>query len=356
MQSIFFAMLFNEVVKMKWWKLLFLFLLFFVGAWSLLCYIEPLNPMIESSIFWWYFTNNVLRGVESGYAPVTLAGRIVCFVCYAIGGLLFLVILAKIYRGTKEYSERKKKGLMQLNLKGHIVLLGYQENQSKLVIQQTQAGKPGAQKIVLCSRHLQENPWPDLVDFVAGNTASEDVMVKACVKDAAVVAIHGHTDERALAIAVMANAYAGPQTHILVYLENEGNKILVEKVNPRITPVTSLRTMLIAQEIINPGSSGFLRSLASFEDPCTLYRLNIPHSFVGMKFGDLHIVLYEKYGIVLTASADSWDHSAKLSYGRDKTLMVRGGMSVFYISDGPPEDTIDWDSLEAPCELSVERV
>lgn len=347
MSSKFIDILFSIVMKLKWRYLLVLFVFFFFGSWGLMCYFEPHSTVVKPSIYWWYFVTDVLRGGYSGYTPTSVGGRLVSLFSFFGGGICFVATITKTAGYIYEHSQRHKKGVAHLNLKKHIVLLGYREGESDMLINQLIADPLKRPTIVLCSRRLKENPFPGMVEFVQGDTASEDALERSCISRADVVVINGHsTDERTMVVTVAANAIAPKGAHIVVYLESAENCRFFGLINPKIECVTSLRPMLLAQAVLNPGSTRIIGHLVNLQDPGNNYRIDVPDEVPEITFHLLLATFNLEYKAIVVGYAESHACDAPVHLNPKPDTRIKGGMSIFYIADHPVDKIVDWSILE----------
>ncbi len=350
MSGKFIDILFSFVITLRWRWVVLCFLLFFAGSWWATDYFEPACKVTSPDVFWWYFTTTILRGGYADYTPITAGARIVSLLTFFLGGVFFIVPICKISSSIFEHIQRRKKGAARLNMKNHIVLLGYRKGETEEIIKQIladyQTTRPSS--IVLCTRNLAETPYPghSLISFVQGDTASDDVLERACVKDANKVVISGHEDARTMAICLAVNAIASKDAHIVAYVEDKANARFLRKINRNIECVTSLRTMLIAQAVMNPGSSSVLHSLADLASPPTVFKIGIPEDVPAMPFSAVMDNLLHQYDVIPIAVgyADTPD----VHFRPDAKSEVKGGMSLYYIGENRIDGIIRWDTFRDP--------
>ena len=347
MQGKFIDLLYSIVIQFRWGYLGGLFLVFFVGSWWATAYFEHGGDITDPSVYWWYFFNNVMRNGYSGYSPVSLGARIVNIFTFFGGGIFFIAAICKITAAMYEQTQRRRKGLSVLKMKDHIVILGYRQEESEEIISQLRADGHSDPKIVLCTRKADQNPLPSFVEFVYGDTASDDVLKRACVAHAGKILIHGHTDERTIAISVAVSRCVRADAHIVVYLEKKSNERFFELLDRRIECVTSLRTPLLAQALLNPGATKILRELVSVEDPGTHFRIDIPADVSMIPFHLLLSILNQEYRAIAIGYAVSHETNAKTFLNPAPDIIIGGGMSLFYIAEHRLDKIIDWNIFNA---------
>ncbi len=351
MSNKFVDIIYGIVIRFKWRYIFLLFLVFFAGSWWATDYFEP-GDITSSSVYWWYFLSNVIHGNYSGYSPVTLGGRILSIVTFLGGGIFFIATICKITTAGYEHLQQKSKGLAKLKMKNHIVLLGYRAGETESLLRELRAEHFSQTRIVLCSKHLEENPFPGVVDFIRGDTSSDDTLNRACVATAAVIVISGHTDERTLPVAVAVTSVAQEEAHIVVYLEKADNARFLKMLKRPIECVTSLRTSLIAQAVFNPGSTELLRNLVSLDHTGTNFKLLVPEHIPEVYFSLMLNILHRDYNAIVIGYSENHSPCSKSYLNPAPNTRIRGGMALFYIAESRIDKLIDWSVFtEAICEI-----
>jgi voltage-gated potassium channel len=348
MSGKFIDVLYSIVIQFRWKYIALFFLVFFIGSWAAVHFFEPDAEITSPSVYWWYFINNVLRSGYSGYNPQTLGGRIVSIFSFFGGGIFFVATLCKLTATMYERMQKRKKGLSVLNLKDHIVILGYRAGESDQLVRELTADHLKRMPIVLCSRHLDENPLPGMVEFIKGDTASDDVFRRSCASQASVIVINGHTDERTrdiVTVATYSTRQAGRSAHIVAHVEKVESIRYIRMINPSVECVTSLRPMLIAQAVFNPDATALLRELVSFTDPGTNFRIDIPAGTPSIPFWRMIQAFHLNYRAIPVAYTDSHSREAKVYLNPKPDQLVGGGMSLFYIAEHRVDRIIDWEMV-----------
>jgi Trk K+ transport system NAD-binding subunit len=337
--------LYNIVIQFKWRYMITLLVFLFFGTWITVRFLEPNNEMVRVNAYWWYYLNDIMRSGNSGYQPVTTAGRMVVTLSSAAGSICFFAIVCKTVSQAVELTKRKKKGKSKMNCKDHIVLLGYREGETDSLIQQLAMGKTKETKIVLCTRKLAENPFPELVDFVAGDTCTVEVMQASNINSAKAVVISGHTDERTLMIGILVSKHVGLDCHVVAYFDDKAKANLLKLVSPSIECVMSLRSALLAQAVLHPGSTAFIRDLVDLDRSSASFKINIPTTFVGISFHDLVSKLHLHYGAIPVAYAKNCNVDSPVVLNPPQDTVILGGYAIFYVASGPIDSRVDWSLI-----------
>lgn len=364
MQGKLLEIIFGLLIKLKWKYLIGSFVVVFFGTWWATRYFDPGDPVGSVRLYWWYFANNVFRGTYSGYNP-TQTGAQVIWLFTQIATNLFAVALGfKILVFIVDFIQRKRRGKALIKMTDHIVFLGYRKGETEGIITQLLADfqSTKAKKVVLCTKHLQETPYPDdpNIEFVSGDTSSDAVLAQANVKAARTIVITGHEDARTMAVCLAVNHVLvkanRTDAHIVAYIDNKDNERFILKINPNIECVTSLRTMLIAQAVVNSGISPIIREVVDLDKRPSLFRVNIPEFVPRVSFAIVMDILLNVYkAIPIGIANDHSPHAPQLTLPSADSV-IKGGMAIFYVSEYRIEGNIDWSLFEKALFVGVEAV
>ncbi|MCI5108427.1 MAG: ion channel [Candidatus Pacebacteria bacterium] len=294
----------------------------------------PECGFVSPDVFWWFF---IVTGTTVGYgdfSPVTLGGRVTAAIIMMGGIGIFAAIVAKITERTIQFTQRRNKGMINLHMKGHVVIFGYRGKETSQLVRELSADSEGGSvKIVLCSENTTENPLSGEAEFVSGELTSDDVLERACVNDARGVIIYGRDDAQTLAVGIAVNNAMKNGAHIVAYFAQSENAIHLKRVNSKIECVTALSVPLLVQAVQDPGSTESIGILVSnLDTQCTQYRLNLPTTMGRVFYGELMIALKKRFNATIIGVARSHDHNAQVCLNLDDSVQVIGGMSVFYIA------------------------
>ncbi|HEU5114985.1 MAG TPA: NAD-binding protein, partial [Candidatus Paceibacterota bacterium] len=354
MSGKFVDILFSWVITLRWKWIILWFLVFFAGSWWATYYFDPTCKVASPSVFWWYFITTIIRAGYPEYFPTGLGSRITLILMFFIGGVFLIVPICKAASMVFEHSQRRKKGLAMLNVKNHAVLLGYRAGETETIVEQLLADHLHRKKfssVVICSKKITEAPpqlaGNPLVSFVQGDTASDDVIERACVKDACLVLVTGHEDARTMAVCLAINNVVRKDAHVVAYIEDRKNAALLHKLNPSIECVMSLRPMLIAQAAVNPGSSEVIRDLVDLKGIQTIFRINVPDWVPAMDYWVASKIMRHCYDAIPFALANDHSPDSPLMADPQPKTIVKGGMAIFYIGKGRVDKDIDWSMFKA---------
>ncbi len=285
-----------------WRRPLAIVLLVFPTSWLVMWLVEPPgSPIVEPANYWWYF---VVTSATVGYGdffPVSAAGHVVG--SYVIlGGIVTLTLLfSQLADYIQSVRGRRMRGSAELDLAGHVVILGYTPGRTERIVSELTA--EGRLRIALCAGdEISQHPLPDAaaVHFVRGDLTTIDVMTRACVGRARTALIDGRDDNETLAIAVAVD-HKKPDIHMIAALRDLQRREQLGYVNPRVQCVQWHMPSLLAEEVNDPGITEVYNDLMSAGGHGNTYSLKVPRAFPHATFGDCQVHLGRVHAATLVA-------------------------------------------------------
>lgn len=285
-----------------WRRPLAIVLFVFPTSWLAMSLVEPAsNPIAEPANYWWYF---VVTSATVGYGdffPVSAAGHAVG-VYVIVGGIVTLTLLfSQLADYIQSIRGKRMRGLNQLDLAGHVVILGYTPGRTEQIVSELMT--EGRLRIALCAGdEVGQHPLPDEsgVEFVRGDLSKLDVMTRACVSRARTALIDGGDDNETLAIAVAVD-HEQPDIHMIAALRDLRRREQLRYVNPRVQCVQWHMPYLLAEEATDPGITEVYNNLMSAGGDGNTYSLRVPSGFPHTTFGDCQVHLGRAFSATLVA-------------------------------------------------------
>ncbi|MBA3310481.1 MAG: NAD-binding protein [Nocardioidaceae bacterium] len=274
----------------------------FVTSWPLMALAEPAaNQITDPANYWWWFVVTAATVGYGDFFPLTWGGHLVG--AYVIGGgiitltTLFTVVAEKISNA----KGRRMKGLDDLDLSGHVAVLGYTPGRTERIVHELSA--EGDTQVVLCAwDDLAEHPMPSLanVSFVRGELTDEDVLRRACVDRAGRVLVDARDDNEALSVTVAA-MHVNPEVHTVVTLRDMARAKNLGYVDSDVRCVQWHSPRMVTEELQDPGISRVYADLMTHGGANT-YSVRLLASLDGTSFGDYQQALGSTFGSTVLAA------------------------------------------------------
>ena len=338
----FIRKLYVDVGEMRWHVLAIATAVHATVSWKLLVLAKE-DTLTEFSTFvYFYMTTSTTVGYGD-LSPQTEAGRWVTIFFIMVGGIaLFTSVIAKSIANISSYWRRNMDGLGNYSrLIGATVIVGYEPNRTRRMIDEVHAGSDQPEKIVLMAG--QNIPDPDnRVHYVqATSLASEPDLRRAGVENAARVIVYADNDEQTLA-AALAVAALNPAAHLVAYFVNAQSAQLLKK-HTRAECVVSTSVELVVRAMQDPGASLVMSALSSTTENATVYSLRLPD---GLKVSYLQADRYlqtTKRANLIAAKPPSEDHP---TFNPGEDFVLSSGSQIYFIRDERlKESEVDWQAM-----------
>jgi voltage-gated potassium channel len=235
---------------------------------STLIIIEPETFGNISDYTWWFIVTSSTVGYGDLY-PSTDAGRLIGVVVIFGGVGSLAMVIGKLSELIMNVNKIRIKGLKNINMKNHTVLMGYHKEETQQIVDEILKDDERC-NIIICSDEIDEDPFltNDCVSFVRGKLISDDVLERACVKDASKILIHAPNDNESIAVLLaVLNTNTNKDTNIVLTMHDaEYNKHveeLVKNMDRCVETITELKTPMMVQSLLDSGASDIINQILS---------------------------------------------------------------------------------------------
>ncbi len=317
-------------LRLPSWRLpLAVTVLVFLTSWAAMALVEPAGSGIaDPGTYWWYFVVTSATVGYGDYFPETAAGRVVG--SYVIvGGIVTLTLLfTQLTTALQTARGRRTRGVVALDLEGHIVLLGFTPGRTERIVAELTA--EGGTRVVLCAwDDVAEDPLPHLpdVDFVRGDLTRADVMTRACVSRARTAVVDGRDDNETLAIAVAVD-HANHGIHLVAALRDLSRRETMRYVSPDVQVVQWHMPSLLSEEAADPGLTQVYNDLMTSGGHGNTYSTTVPPGCPLATVGDVQMHLGRRFSATLLAVRDP---SRELEVSPPWDRAVPAGTTLYYV-------------------------
>lgn len=229
---------------------------------------------------WWAMVTMTTVGYGD-YYPETWIGRfLIAYPCFLFGISLIGILLGTVSEAVVDHFSRKKKGLLHLNMKNHIIIAGCPSlDRVEKIFGELRLAHGEETSFVIVSEHLSELP-PQLkelgVSFVKGSLRNEKTCAKASAAEAEGIIVLRDTsnanDTEVYATAsYLKNLLPDKVSRILSMVEEGSSAELFRQAGLRFIWGDGLPDRVMTQDLNQPGIGEVFRQLLSYQTGCEIY-------------------------------------------------------------------------------------
>jgi hypothetical protein len=196
---------------------------------------------------------------------------------------------------------KRLRGLVDLDLADHVVLLGYTPGRTARIVAELTA-EDRAHVVLCCGRRRPRGPAARAGGrgFVRGDLSSADVMTRADVARARTAVVDVGDDNEALAVA-LAVTHANPAIHLVVALRDLGRLDTLRYVRPDVQAVQWHMPFLLTEEATDPGIAQVYSDLMTSGGHGNTYSTRLPGGFPHRTFGECQTWFGRTFGATVLA-------------------------------------------------------
>ena len=338
--------LYVAIATLSWAVLIGAFLVHMLLCWLLLSLAGEAELTADWLTFTYYY---MITATTVGYgdlSPALPGGRLAAILVLLPGGIaLFTAFLGKTITAIGGFWRRRLQGQGDFTeRRGHTLVVGWQENRSRQLVEGLAAECGAAERIVLIAPGLDSNPLPETSDFVSAQSLSDlDSFARAGAAGASTIVVRGATDDETLAATLAAEA-AAPHAHLVAFFQDERAARLIRNQLPRVEVITSMATHLLVRSARDPGASRLAALMFSHSTADTAFSVKLPESAGVTRYYDLLCGLKERAGVTLIGLCRHQESAVDLNCPPD--CPVRPGDTLYYIADSRIDaGRLDWTSF-----------
>lgn len=231
------------------------------------------NKLVD--FIYWYYTTATTVGYGD-ISPKTDGGKLVTSLWVMAGGI---ILVTSLFGATSSvflnlWRNRLKGNVNFTSMRGHTVIVGWYGEQSErmidlLIAESTASGE----KIVLCDDSLEENPLPEKILFVKGDSISSLLLLeRAGIQGAARIIVTGVNDNQTIAV-VMAINTMEHKAHLVAHFTNSQSAALAKRYVKNLEIASSMAMEILVRSARDPGTSDIIYDLLSIDTGVTLFSI-----------------------------------------------------------------------------------
>jgi len=289
------------------------------------------NDLSYFDSIWWGFVTWSTVGYGD-YYPITLGGRIVAYILMVIGVGAFGFVTAGATSVFIENRIKKGKGLLNMNLKNHIVIIGW-NNRSKIIIDEILSQDPIAKIVIIDESESITFDNPNIY-FVHGDSMEDEVLHRANIKEASkAIVLANRTLDNANSVdsksvlTCLAIDSINPDIHLVAEVLKEEYERHFSRAHVNEVIISDhMSSRIIALSVLSQSINPALKELISFNSGNSIYECKVDSSYINKPFKDLvYNYLTEKNAIVVGIS------NKGLNLNPDKDTVLQENDTIIYI-------------------------
>lgn len=285
-----------------------------------------------SDALWWGFVTSTTVGYGD-YFPVTPGGRLIAIILMIIGISAFGFITAAVASVFVENKLKEGMGLMDINFKDHIAIIGWNDK-SSIILNELVQDNPDKKIVIVAEREKltfnHKNAY-----FVHGDPTKDETLLKANIPNAHTVIVvadenlahNGMSDAKSVLICLAVDKL-NTNIHLIAEVLNEENVPHFQRANVNDIVISSqMSSRVIVRSALYKNVSHALKELLTNSYGNEIYESKIKDEYVGIPFKELVYKYVENHNAVILGIANG-----NLLLNPDKDRVVKKEDIVIYIS------------------------
>jgi voltage-gated potassium channel len=236
---------------------------------------DPVN------FIYWYYTTTTTVGFGD-ITPKSDAGKLIASLWVMAGGIILVTgLIGAVTSSLMNLWRNRLKGNVNFtSMRDHTVIVGWYGEQSERMIDLLIAESANAgEKIVLCDESLEENPLPEKILFVKGESISSlQLLAKAGIEGASRIIVTGANDDQTLAVVLAINSMKH-EAHLVAHFNNSQSAALAKQYVKNLEVASSMAMEILVRSARDPGTSDVIYDLLSIDTGVTLLSQVFKHGF-----------------------------------------------------------------------------
>lgn len=338
----------HQFLKLSWLMLLLVLLGHCALSWGLMWGADETHLLSPAQWLYFYITTSTTVGYGD-LSPGSGPGRLWAALFILPGGVVILAaVLGKL---SSFFITLWRKGMQGRgdypDLDNHIVIFGWHRHHTPKMVELIFGdSRRQNRKVLLCTSQEIENPFPERVLFVRGESLTDpSFLLRTGILNAARVIVFRESDDQTLATC-LGIAATKTRAHIVAWFEQPQMVDLLRSHCPQIECHSNIAMELLVRSAQDPGSSRVQQQLLSTLVGPTQYSVLVPDDFTGTTFGRLLAFFKTRHEAIALGVADS-------ATGNDLRLNppgsdpVSAGQVIYYMSAQRLHgDEIRWDEMQ----------
>ncbi len=308
-----------------------IFIFVYIALGYLLLYAADETHLIATPEDYLYYLLVTASTVGYGdLSPETSIGKwVVAFLIIPVGLSLFAVAISQIAGVSINYWRRGLLGIRSINVKDHILILGWNDNRTIHLIEMLLHEEKNKRPIVLCVRAEMENPLQKDIDFVRTKNFTDNIFAsRANIAEASCIIIDNTEDDITFSAALFC-ASRNPKAHILSYFHDDVLSNLLQTHCPNAECIPSLSNEMLAKSAVDPGSSALHHELMNSKKGMTQYAVSYPLEAEKTTIEGVFYLMKNRHEATLIGIKNE----GAVTLNPPLTKQVSPGDLLFYIAD-----------------------